>query len=148
MGQTVTYDSHTKTLMVGLYDVKNSLERNNNGKLHAFHDGNTFPNYNAYAIDATAFTTETLIGNGTEQGKVLQAKYGIDPAYGFKSVKGFDGKYKQDFCIYNGAVSLGDGYIYSAHDLIVEDENDSNIKYHAAELYLHKLGVNGYTMVK
>ena len=150
MGQTVTYDAHTKTLMVGLYDTVNSIKKLTAIKSNPFYDGKNFPAYNAYAIDITSFSTETLIGNGTEQGKVLQAKYGDLPTqYGFENIKGFSGRYKQDFCIYNGAVSLGGGYIYSAHDLVVKDPDDDTIVIgHAAELYLHKLGSNGYALIK
>lgn len=148
-GQTINYDPGTKTFILGLYDLVNSNPKESSYPYgdRVFYDGNNFPYYLSYVIDASAYTTETLIGNGSKTGKVLQAKYGKEPdQYGIYKVKGYSGKWNEDFCTYNGIVPLGDGYYYTAVDQTVY-EDDIAVG-HYANFYLHKFENGNYVKVK
>ena len=149
-GQTINYDPGTKTFILGLYDLVNSAKKEKKYPYASreFYDGNIFPTYLTYVIDASAFTTETLIGNGDKTGKVLQAKYGKEPdQYGIYKVKGWSAKWNEDFCTYNGIVPLGNGYYYTALDTTVKDEHDAVIG-HYADFFLHKFTGSDFIKIK
>ena len=87
--QNITYDSYKDAYICTPYGVVT---------------GSEFPNYQFFVVDADSYEVGTLIGNGTDTGKVVSALCGIEDAD--TGVVGYTNYWGV------GVISLGNGYYY------------------------------------
>jgi len=113
--QNLTYDSYLNAYIATPYGVDTVNSQ--------------FPDYQFFIIDASKVTEGTLVGNGEETGKIVEAKYGIEHESGAKGYPNYWGV---------GVIALGDGYYYLNNS--AKDESEAadwtQIKYRSyANLY-------------